>query len=514
MKKLLTVFFIISGYSATAQVGSATILQGNATQAGYIEWRKPGGVRQAYMGWDPTVLNLNLEAGHNFNITGGRLGIGMATPQAPLDIAFQSNTTSPHLNLRRSGAGDVGISFQQNGVTAFGIVNKSGGGLAFVDNYYNGSTGATKMFIKNATGEVGIGTTSPQYPLHVMGRISSDQGNDGGIWCAPNRFVGAGNDFVGLYNGGWNLILKPGGNVQVNTGGLSVGVDGFSPGDIRVANRVLTNNSLIIGDKFSLARSSRFNGGAVFTDEYLRLTNIPDAGGNCSYLKFAASDIWSGGSLIVASLPSATTVNRFKFYPSANDRIVLQNMLTGQTNLEVKSNVASAMGQIIFTSPNGADAEAVIGSGPTLNSFGVRFKQSNGVMRDMIHITSENELFLLDNNATGDKVKVRGEICVTASGTCDYVFKDDYKLRSIENLEQFIKQNGHLPGVKNDAEVKAAGEVNLLEQSNALLEKTEEFALYIIELKKQLDKQQKIDAEMKQRLDKQELMLQQVQKNR
>ena len=492
MKKLLFVLFLLSGYSLTAQVGSVTVLQGNTVQAGYIEWRKPGGVRQAYMGWDPTVLNLNLEAGHNFNITGGKLGIGNANPQAPLDIAFQSATTAPHLNLRRSGAGDVGISFQQNGVTAFGIVHKSGGGLAFVDNYYTGSSGATKMFIKGVTGEVGIGTASPLYPLHVMGRISSDQGNDGGIWCAPNRFVGAGNDFVGLYNGGWNLILKPGGNVQVNTGGLSVGVDGFSPGDIRAANRILANNSFIVGDKFSLARSTRFNGGAVFTDEYLRLTNIPDANGNCSYLKFAASDIWSGGSLTVASLPGATPVNRIRFSPSLDDRIVLQNAQAGQTNLEVRSNIGGFMGQVIFTAPAASDAESVIGSGPTGNTFGIRYKQPGGVLRDMLHIISQDRLYLLDNNVTGDKVVVRGEICVTANGTCDYVFKDNYQLRSIEEMEQFIQQNGHLPGVKNDREVKAAGEVNLLEQSNALLEKTEEFSLYIIELNKKLKQQQEI----------------------
>ena len=66
----------------------------------------------------------------------------------------------------------------------------------------------------------------------------------------------------------------------------------------------------------------------------------------------------------------------------------------------------------------------------------------------------------------------------------DNVLQDDYKLRSVEEVESFIKQNKHLPGVPSAQEMVENG--NDLQKTDAvLLEKVEEMMLYIIELKKQ-----------------------------
>jgi hypothetical protein len=103
----------------------------------------------------------------------GNVGIGTTNPVAKLDV--YDNSTAGYgekLALRRTGAGDVGLSFQQNGVTAFGIVHRSGGGLAFVDNYWEGSPGTERMRITSA-GNVGIGTTAPDYKLRVEGTVAA-----------------------------------------------------------------------------------------------------------------------------------------------------------------------------------------------------------------------------------------------------------------------------------------------------------------------------------------------------
>ncbi|MDD5660995.1 MAG: hypothetical protein PHI07_03835 [Candidatus Omnitrophica bacterium] len=99
----------------------------------------------------------------------GNVGIGTANPVAKLDI-FDNSATGfgEKLALRRSGAGQVGLSFQQNGVTAFGIVARSGAGsgLAFVDNFYEASAGNERMRILS-NGNVGIGTSTPTVPLEI-----------------------------------------------------------------------------------------------------------------------------------------------------------------------------------------------------------------------------------------------------------------------------------------------------------------------------------------------------------
>lgn len=66
----------------------------------------------------------------------------------------------------------------------------------------------------------------------------------------------------------------------------------------------------------------------------------------------------------------------------------------------------------------------------------------------------------------------------------DYVFENDYKLKSLEDVEAFIKKNKHLPGVLGKAEVDAKG-FQVGEMTKKVLEKVEELTLYLIELKKE-----------------------------
>ncbi len=68
----------------------------------------------------------------------------------------------------------------------------------------------------------------------------------------------------------------------------------------------------------------------------------------------------------------------------------------------------------------------------------------------------------------------------------DHVFNKDYQLKSISELEKFIQNHGHLPGIPSADEVVEEG-VDLLQMNAKLLEKIEELTLYIIEQQKQID---------------------------
>lgn len=72
----------------------------------------------------------------------------------------------------------------------------------------------------------------------------------------------------------------------------------------------------------------------------------------------------------------------------------------------------------------------------------------------------------------------------------DYVFSPNYKLMSLNELEEYILNNKHLPGIISAAEVKKQGDVDIGEMNLKLLEKIEELTLYIIELQKQVEMQQ------------------------
>lgn len=108
-------------------------------------------------------------------------------------------------------------------------------------------------------------------------------------------------------------------------------------------------------------------------------------------------------------------------------------------------------------------------------------------------INAENELTVAGKVAIGTnintnyKLNVNGNVHVsgniTADGTItpDYVFEPDYPLLSPLQLKEFITKQKHLPGVPSAAMIQKNG-INITQMLMALLEKTEENTLYILDL--------------------------------
>ena len=68
----------------------------------------------------------------------------------------------------------------------------------------------------------------------------------------------------------------------------------------------------------------------------------------------------------------------------------------------------------------------------------------------------------------------------------DYVFSNDYKLSSLEELEMYIAEHHHLPNMPSANEVNNDG-LNVAEIQTKQMEKIEELTLYILQLKKEVD---------------------------
>lgn len=70
------------------------------------------------------------------------------------------------------------------------------------------------------------------------------------------------------------------------------------------------------------------------------------------------------------------------------------------------------------------------------------------------------------------------------NGWADYVFEEDYPLKSLDEVESYINANKHLPDVPS-AEQMVKNGLNVAEMDALLLRKIEELTLYVIDLKKQ-----------------------------
>ncbi|MBL7800134.1 MAG: hypothetical protein JNL95_05355 [Chitinophagales bacterium] len=68
----------------------------------------------------------------------------------------------------------------------------------------------------------------------------------------------------------------------------------------------------------------------------------------------------------------------------------------------------------------------------------------------------------------------------------DFVFDENYKLKSLDEVENYIAENKHLPDVPSAEEVVCEG-IDMAKMDAKLLQKIEELTLYTIELKKEID---------------------------
>jgi len=89
---------------------------------------------------------------------------------------------------------------------------------------------------------------------------------------------------------------------------------------------------------------------------------------------------------------------------------------------------------------------------------------------------------------------------VKRDGWEDRVFNTDYKLITLTELENFITQNKHLPGIPTEADVLKNG-IKTGEMDAMLLNKIEELTLYLLEQNKKIDILIKENVELKNKLN-------------
>ena len=78
------------------------------------------------------------------------------------------------------------------------------------------------------------------------------------------------------------------------------------------------------------------------------------------------------------------------------------------------------------------------------------------------------------------------EVKVDMNGWSDFVFKKEYNLPTLVEVEKHIKEKGHLENIPSEDEVLKNG-INLGEMNTKLLQKIEELTLYVIAQNKSIE---------------------------
>ncbi len=149
----------------------------------------------------------------------------------------------------------------------------------------------------------------------------------------------------------------------------------------------------------------------------------------------------------------------------------------------------------------GKSSGLIMGYAGVGKTFDVRFNDGSQQLTYM-RILDNGNVGIGTINPTS-RLAVNGKIlCEEAQvvqDVADYVFEDSYELLSIEELEAFIEDNGHLPNVISQKEVENnEGKLELGDFSVSLLEKIEELTLHVIELNKRVKTLEAENAALKQ----------------
>ena len=150
----------------------------------------------------------------------------------------------------------------------------------------------------------------------------------------------------------------------------------------------------------------------------------------------------------------------------------------------------SGQGGIRIEKPSSTNFKASIAISNQYGPYGLRFC----VFPDGDWYNYTEMLFLSSNGNVGigstnpnSKLTVKGNVrcsevnVVQLSTIPDYVFAEDYELKPVEDIMNFVRTNKHLPEIPSEAEFKEEG-MNLGEMNLLLLKKIEEQFLYISQL--------------------------------
>lgn len=301
--------------------------------------------------------------------------------------------------------------------------------------------------IYHNNGKVGVGINNPSYKLHVnsSGWKARFSGPDGYIDLGP-----ANSSWAHIYTDRPKFIFNK--DVYSIPGGFS---------SYSSANLYLKTNG---STRLTILQS---NGNVGI--------GISDPG---SYKLNVNGNTFVNGSMTFPTVAyNGTTSRTHLSFPVHSDGFYISTQQLSRDKMEVlfrlRDNTTGDSFRMWFDDYRGPDHDR-----NPLIVYGDRVLLASDGGNVGIGLTAPAYKLDVDGIVRAEEIKVQN---VPAS---DYVFEPDYKLKSIEEVDKFVKENKHLPDIPSAEEFKENG-VGLGEMDNMLLRKVEELTLYMIELKKE-----------------------------
>ncbi|MBL0743095.1 hypothetical protein [Chryseolinea lacunae] len=306
---------------------------------------------------------------------------------------------------------------------------------------------------------------------------------------------------LGLYgvqtvNAQWNnqtTYIYYNGNVRIGTNVNSRGrFDVSGPGDIYLAE------STTLGTGQSL-----YLPGHIFMAPY--------NGGDMTFLQARRSDTSGSTSLRIRTTNSGVITEAIQVDPNGNVGIGFMTpyeklcvygnaFVTGNVNISQQSAFGMSTATDKFTYDGKSVGNYSLGwypdswlsgaaSGYLSAHAGLKIF-TNGAARMVVTYNGNVGIGTTNPNPYA-KLTVAGdinarEVRVTVDAGADFVFDNDYSLKDLKDVDQYIKEHKHLPGIASAEEMKSEG-VELGKMDVKLLQKIEELTLYLIDLKKEIE---------------------------
>jgi hypothetical protein len=378
----------------------------------------------------------------------GNVGVNTSSPAYPLDVNGIINATSIYIN---------GSPF-------------AGGGSQW-------TTSGTNIFY-NAAGAVGIGTATPgsSYKLDVGGVINATGLSVNGtpIITSPSQWTSSGS----------NIYYNSAGSVGIGTSAPSSNYKLDIGGNLNISGLLFLN-----GVPFSPNPSQWTTSGINIYYNALGSVGIGTATPGSSY-KLDVAGALNASSISINGVPftsggSQWTTSGSNIYYNVTSGVV--GIGTATPNSTYKLDVGgpvNATGLYVNGTP-------FYGSQWVTSGTNISYTSAGSVS---IGTTTPGSYKL----AVAGKIAADGEVRVFNTGTTsfpDYVFDPSYKLQSLEEIENYVTKNHHLPEVPSAAEIEKNG-MSLNDMNIILLKKVEELTLHLIEIKKEVEELRKREAEL------------------